>query len=509
MAFSWDPVDSAFLWGYELSGATSRQGPFTQLAITTGAAFDLTLDEDFEYRWLRVDPVSIAGTAGSSDRPIPVVHWVAREAAARDAQAEVLDAVTSAESLTEQGVLSLAPDVAQEVQWYGFSTEFQLGRYGEAAAREEALEGWVGEDRGFELHRLLAIAHSNLEQYGPALANARRALQVIPLRERLGEAGAELLQLGLAAAFEAGAFEDVVTFGEELQGRVEPDREFQFFAQVAAGHLALDNPGRALQIAEAVLESDRAGTIVAYNEDRPDLYWVAFQASLAVADSELMELWAGELAPYVTGDRRRLYFQTLSRFRASQGEGVQALANFLELLDMAPAPGPEFYADSAIVALTLDIFRALQDGDAEGHSAGLTFLMDYAADLPSEVEGLRLAYEDSITVFIPREETRAKLGEGFQYWNEANFVQLIRFFERTLELGGLTPEQETISRGLLAGAYQSAGRSDDAESTYQGILDIDPLFDIDAMVERVDELYGITVFDLQAIEVFRNIRRIQ
>ena len=506
-AFSWDPVDSEYLWGYKLSGATSRQGPFTQLAITTGRAFDLTLDEDFEYRWLGVDPVSIAGTVSSSDQPVPIAHWVAREAAARDAHAEVLDAVTRAESLTDQGILSLAQDVAQEVQWYGFSTEFQLGRYGEAAAREEALEGWEGEDHGFELHRLLAIAHMNLEQYGPALANARRALQVMPLRERSGEAGVEVLQLGLAAAFEAGAFEDVVTFGEELQGRIEPDREFQFFARLAAGHLALDNPGRALLIAEAVLEADRAGTINAYDNDRPDLYWVAFQASLAVADTDLMELWAGEFAPYVTGDRRRVYFETLSRFRASQGEGVQALANFLELLDTAP--GPEFFAHSAIVALTLDIFRALQDGDTEGHSAGLTFLANYAADLPSEVEELRLAYEDSIAVFTPREETRARLGEGFQYWNEANFVQLIRFFERTLELGGLTPEQETISRGLLAGAYQSAGRSEDAESIYRGILDIDPLFDIDAMVGRVDEVYGITVFDLQLIEVFRMIRRIR
>ena len=507
VAFSWDPVDSEYLWGYKLSGATSRQGPFAQLAITTGGAFDLTLDEDFEYRWLRVDPVSITGTASSSDQPIPVAHWVAREAAARDAPAEVLDAVTRAESLTSQGVLSLAPDVAQEVQWYGLSTEFQLGRYGEAAAREEVLEGWVGEDRGFALRRLLAIAHMNLEQYGPALQNARRALQVIPLRDRLAEGGVEVLQLGFAAAFDAGVFEDVVSFGDELQGRVEPDREFQFFARLAAGHLALDNPGRALQIARAVLEADRAGTIVAYDDDRPDLYWVAFQASLALTDTELMELWSGELAPYVTGDRRRLYFETLSSFRASQGEGDQALANFLELLEMAP--GPEFYADSAIVALTLDIFRALQDGDTEGHSAGLTFLAEYAADLPSEVEEFRLAYEDSIAVFTPREETRAKLGEGFQYWNEANFVQLIRFFERTLELGGLTPEQETISRGLLAGAYQSAGRSEVAESTYQGILDIDPLFDIDAMVERVDEVYGITVFDVQAIELFRNLGRIR
>jgi tetratricopeptide (TPR) repeat protein len=234
---------------------------------------------------------------------------------------------------------------------------------------------------------------------------------------------------------------------------------------------------------------------------------VAFQASLAIEDADLMEMWAGEFAPYVTGDRRRLYFQTLSLYRASQGEGVQALANFLEMLDTAP--GTEFYTDSMTVDLTLDIFRALQDGDTEGHSAGLTFLTDYAASLPNAAEELRLAYQDSIAVFTPREETRARLGEGFQYWSEANFVQLIGFFERTLELGELTNEQEAISRGLLAGAYQSAGRGDDAEAIYRGILDIDPLFDIEAWVEEVEELYDVTVFDRQAMEVFRNVRRIR
>ena len=112
-------------------------------------------------------------------------------------------------------------------------------------------------------------------------------------------------------------------------------------------------------------------------------------------------------------------------------------------------------------------------------------------------------------MFTPREETRARLGEGFQYWNEANFVQLIGFFEQTLELGGLSPEQETISRGLLAAAYQSAGRSEEAQSIYRGILALDPLFDIDAEVERVEELYGVTLFDPQVTEVFRSIRRIR
>ena len=507
VAFSWEAVDSDYVWGYRVSGATSRQGPYTTLATTTGVSFDLTLDEDFEYRWLRVDPVSITGSASSSDQLIPVAHRVAREAAARDAYAEVLDAVTRAESLNAQGVLSLASEVAQEVQWFAFSTEFQLGRYGAAVAREEALEGWEGEDRGLELHRLLAIAHTNLDQYGPALANVRRVLEVMPVRERSAEAGVEVLQLGIAAALETEAFEEVVTFGEELQGRVEPDREFQLFARVAAGHLALDNPQRALQIAMAVLTRDRAGEIRAFDEDRPDLYWVAVRASMALADTALMRAWAGEYSPYVTGDRRRPYYEALSRFMASQGQGVQALANFRDLLETTPEP--EFYTDSATVALTFDIFSALQDEDTEGRSEGLTFLAGYAADLPSEVEELRLAYEDSIAVFTPRADTRMKLGEGFQYWREANFAGLIGFFEEALELGGLTPEQESIARALLAGAYQSAGRSEDAESTYRRILDLDPLFDLDAMVERVEELYGVTVFDAQAMEVFRNVRRIR
>ncbi len=505
-AFSWEAVDSDYAWGYRVSGATDRQGPFTPLATTTDESFDLVLDEDFEYRWLRVDPVSIAGTASASDQPIPVAHRVAREAAERDAYAEVLDAVTSAESLSDQGVLSLAADIAQEVQWHGFSTEIELGRYGDAVAREEALEGWEGEDRGFELHRLMALAHMELGQHGPALENARLAFQVIPLRERSGEPGAEVLNLALAAAFETGAFEEVISLGDDLQGRIEADREFEFFGRLAAAHLALDNPGRALQIATVVLEADQAGTITAYDDNQPDLYWVAFQASLALADTELIELWTGVFSRYVTGDRRRPYYEALTRFRVSQGQGVQALANFRELLDPSPEPG--FYTDAVTVALTLDIFRALQDGDTEGHSAGLTFLADYAAGLPSEVEELRLAYEDSIAVFTPREDTRAKLGEGFRLWQEGDIIGLRSFGEEALELGGLMPEQEIIARALLAGAYQDTGRGEDAVATYREILDLDPLFDIDAMVERVDGMYGVTLF-LGQVEVFRNVRRIR
>ena len=506
-AFSWDAVESNYLWGYRVAGSASRQGPFTTLATTTEQSFDLTMGEDFPYGWLRVDPVSIAGSASASDQPVPVAHRVAREAAARDAYAEVLDAATRAESLVAQGVLGLSTEVAQEIQWHAFATEFLMGRYEEAAAREEALEGWEGEDGGLELHRLLVIANVNLNQHGPALANARQALQAMPARERAGEVGVEVLQLGIASAIEIGAFQDVVTFGEELQGRVDPDREFQLFGRLAAGYLALGNPQRTLQIARVVLDRDRTGGIVAYDDDRPDLYWAAFQASLEVADAVLMEVWSAEFAPYVAGERRRLYYAAQSRFSASQGEGDQARTHFLALLN--PAPDPDFYTDPETVGLTFDIFRALQDEDTEGRTAGLAFLAQYVVDLPGEVEDLRLAYEDSIAVFTPREETRARLGEGFQYWHEANFPAMIRFFQPLIEVGDLSPEQETIGRALLAGSYRSVGLTEEAEAAYRGILDLDPLFDIDALVERVEALYGVTVFDQQAIEVFRNVRGIR
>lgn len=507
ITFSWDPLDSDYVWGYRVSGSAAREGPFQALTTTTEGSFELTIDEDFEYRWLRVDPVSIAGSAGSSDHPIPVAHRIVREAAARDGFGDVLGAANTAESLSTQGVLSLAPDVAQEIQWFAFWSEFQVGRYAEAVAREGALEGWQGEDGGLELHRLLAIAHSNLAQYGPALENVRRALEALPARERADEAGADILQLGMTAAFEAEAFEEVVSWGEALQGRVEPDREFQLFARVAEGRLALGNPEGALQIAMAVRTRDQTGQIQAYDDDRPDLYWVAVRASMALPDTVLMNAWAREYTPYLTEEREAPYHEALAHFWASQGQGAQALANFQSLLETTS--GPEFYTDSATVDLTFSIFRALQDEDTEARAEGLDFLAGYAADLPDEVEELRLAYQDSISLFEPREDTRLKLGEGFRYWHEVNFAGLIGFFQGVIDQGGLTFEQETIARALLAGAYQSAGRGEDAESTYRGILNIDPLFDIDAMVARVEDIYGIRVFDAQAIEIFRNVRRIR
>ena len=108
-AFFWGASDSDYLWGYVVSGATARQGPYTALATTTGTSFELALDEGFEYRWFRVDPVSITGSVSSSDRPIPLAHRLAREASARGAHAEVVDAVTRAEALSSEGVLSLTP----------------------------------------------------------------------------------------------------------------------------------------------------------------------------------------------------------------------------------------------------------------------------------------------------------------------------------------------------------------------------------------------------------------
>lgn len=504
---SWGAIESSFLSGYRISGAATRDGPFAPLVTTESASLSVTMDDGSESRWLQLASVSIAGSAGVSSHPLPLVRRIARDASARGAQHEVLDVVARADELEAAGVLSLAPDVAREVEWYAFLAEFELGLFEDAMAREGALEDWQGDDGGVDLHRRLAIVHSNLGHHAPAVASVRRALERMPREQRSTEAGVELLQLGLVAAFETGAHEDVLAFGNELQGRVPEDREFETATRMATSHLALGSPQGALQIAMEILDRDRAGTIVAYDDDRPNLFWVAFQGALQLEDPELMELWAGEFAPYVTGDRRREYYRALTHFRISQGQGSQARSNFMEIVNSTT--DPEFFTDAETIDLTLDLFRVLQDGDAEEHTAGLTFLAQYAAGLPAGLEDLQAAYQDSIVAFTVREGTRARLGEGFQYWHEANFVQMIRFFEQTLESGGLSQAQEIMSRGFLAGAYLNAGRREDAETAYRAILELDPLFDIEATVEEVQALYDVTLFDERLIAVFKDVRRIR
>ena len=503
---SWSAVQSSFLSGYRVSGAATQDGPFGTAVTMESASLSLTLDEGSETRWLRVTPVSIAGSAGVPSPPLPLARRLARDASVRGAHSEVLAIVASADELEVAGVLSLAPDVAREVEWYAFLAEFELGRFEEAMAREGALEGWQGDDGGVDLHRRLAIVHSDLGHHAPALANARRAVEIMPHQQLSTEAGVELLQLGLIAASETGAHEDVLAFGD-LQGRVAEDREFNRAMRMATSHLALGNPQGALQIAMEIRDRDVAGTIVAYGEDRPNLLWVGFQGALQLEDPELMELWAAEFAPYVTGDRRQEYYRSLSRFRITQGQGPRARSDLMEIVN--PATDPEFFADAETIEVTLDLFRVLQDGDTEEHTAGLTFLEEYAEGLPAGLGDLQAAYRDSIASFAIREGTRANLGEGFQYWRDANFAQMIRFFEQALEADGLSEEQAIIARGFLAGAYLSAGRREDAETAYRAILDLDPLFDIDATVEQVQALYGVTLFDEQMIVVFREIRRIR
>jgi len=504
---SWSAAQSSFLSGYRVSEAADQDGPFGAAVTMGSASLSVTLDEGSETRWLRVTPISIAGSEGVPSPPLPLVRRLARDASARGAHSEVLAIVASADDLEAAGVLSHAPAVAREVEWYAFLAEFELGRFEDAMAREGALEGWQGDDGGVDLHRRLAIVHSDLGHHAPALANARRAVESMPRQQLSTEAGVELLQLGLIAASETGAHEDVLAFGDRLQGRVAEDREFNMATRMATAYLALGNPQGALQIAMEVRDRDVAGTIVAYGDDRPNIFWVGFQGALQLQDPGLMELWAAEFAPYVTGDRRQEYYRSLSRFRISQGQGPQARSDLMEILN--PATDPEFFADAETIAVTLDLFRVLQDGDTEEHTAGLTFLAQYAEGLPAGLGDLQAAYRDSLALFTVREGTRASLGEGFQYWRDANFAQMIRFFEQTVEADGLSEEQAIIARGFLAGAYLSAGRRQDAETAYRAILDLDPLFDIDATVEEVRAVYDVTLFDEQMIAVFKEVRRIR
>jgi len=504
---SWGTGQSDFLGGYQVLGAATEEGPFATSVTLESASLALALEEGSEMRWLRVAPVSIAGSAGVPTPPIPLVRRLASDASARSAHGEVLNIVAQADALEAAGVLSFDADVAREVEWYAFLAEFELGRFEEAMARKEALEDFRGDDGGVDLHRRLTIVHANLGHQAPALASARRAVEIMSPQQRSTEDGIELLRLGLVAASETGAHEAVLAFGDGLQEKVAEDREWNTGMRIAAAQLALANPQGALQIALEILDRDRAGTILAYEGERPNLFWIGFQGALQLGDPGSTELWAAEVAPYVEGGRRQEYYRALSRFRLSQGQGSQAHSDLMEIVQ--PTTDPAFFSEVETIGLTLDLFRVLQDGDVEEHTAGLTFLAQYTEGLPTGLGDLQAAYRDSIASFTVREGIRARLGEGFQYWRDANFVQMIRFFEQTLETGGLEQEQKILARGFLASAYLSAGRREDAEAAYRAILELNPLFDIDAIVEEVQALYDVTLFDAQTIAVFREVRRIR
>ena len=493
VAASWDPIESPFLAGYELQAADAPDGTYDPVASTTEHSVSTEISSDAMTRWVRVAPVTIAGTRARPSDPVRLVHLDMRSADAADDPGMVLGYRRHLDSLASAGALSIGDDVAQELEWRALDAEVELGYYAEAIAREAALEGWTGDDGGYLVHSRLARAHAEMGNAERVLAHAKAALELVAAADRGSDEALDLMRLALQSAYEAGDYATVTELGEEIRGSIAADEEHELLVRMAAARLEVGQAGAALQMADELRLREASGDIQAVGDAPGELAWTALRAAIRLNDTEAVERWRGQAETSATGDRLSRFHVLMGTFALRRGdlEGAKTSINYFRALQDAEA-----YQEPAAIELSMGLYRALQEQDAASRQAGLAFLSDYQQSIPASAGDLAQQYADSLALFTDREATKAKLGPGFQAWQSANFVAMIQFFEGVLANGAdLTLQQELLARSLLAGAYIDIGRPEAAREALQTILALDPDYDTQAANVEASALYGVEPFN--------------
>jgi tetratricopeptide (TPR) repeat protein len=499
----WSPIESQFLDGYSVLGSGAPDAPFETLELTSEVSMDVVAGPTDPVRWLRVAPVTIAGSLASGPEAVPLYHLEIFSASEAGDYDRVVRSIDRLEELRSEGTVGVVPRLWQELQWQAIEAEAALGRFEEAAEREPELDGWIGPDGGFTVHRRLAEIHHQIGNSASVLDHATAALDLMPEEDRNSEVAADLLRLAVPAAFATNAHERVLGMGEELRPQAAAEEEYQLIMWLATSRLELDQPAMALRMAEEVAEREGLGDIISYGTDRDDLGWAAFRSAVRLDDVEAVGRWRAQVEPTVTGDRRREFQILMGVFQLQQGDTEAAR----ERLNSLTMDGDlDVVANPEVVSLSFGVYRALQEADSEAHQAGLTFLEAYAEQLPVELVELQDSYGDSLAAFSVRESTKVRLGGAFQAWMDGEVYGVIQFLEGTVGAGNLTVDQEVLARALLAGAYLDAGRSEEAESELVRILGFDPAYDAEVANARATELYGVTPFNEALLALFEQMR---
>ncbi len=177
------------------------------------------------------------------------------------------------------------------------------------------------------------------------------------------------------------------------------------------------------------------------------------------------------------------------------GDPRQASQQILALVGQGPSH--EYYLQPQVRDRSFQIYQQLRDGGSPEDA--LEFMRLYAQSMPVTVpEEIRNEYADSITVFA----TRTRLGRGFALWKQANYSQVVDFFERALTQGGLSAEQQVISWQILAAAYYAFGRRSQAEDTFRGIFNLRRNFDLSREIPRLRRLYDLEIYNPETRSYF-------
>lgn len=485
---AWNPIDSPFIAGYRLLGASSPNEEFEVIASTEGESVSYAADIESPLRWVFVAPMTIAGTMTDGSDPVPLMHLDVRASDAAEDPGMVIGYRERLDEFIADGSVGIGDDLVQELEWLSVDAEIELGYYEEAVAREAALEGWEGDDRGLSLHLRLTEAYAAIDGKAEVLDHASRAFELLPDKERQGDIGTDLLRLVVDAAAEVGAFEALTEFGEALVPRVGMVEEYELLTRMATAYLEGGRAAEALATVNDLALREERGDVAGTNEYRADLGWTAVRAGIEVGAPEAVDRWALLVMSTASNERLSEFNLVMGDYRLGQGDVESAAVHLRDVMRVADAGT---FADSTAIAVSLGVYRGLQQADTSSYRAGLDFLDEYVAAIPVEATGVRTIYRDSMSVFESREATRARLGPGIVAWIDFNTPAAYPFFEGILAGDELYQHEEIFARALLAGLYNEEDRTDEAMEQLVEILSLADDYDPDEASAEAEALYGV------------------
>ncbi|MGD8698723.1 MAG: NHL repeat-containing protein, partial [Gemmatimonadales bacterium] len=238
------------------------------------------------------------------------------------------------------------------------------------------------------------------------------------------------------------------------------------------------------------------GVLTASEDVKGKLLRLAFASSYRLQDYSQAVDWAQQAAriPMPKGDLLEFLY-TLADIYVRAGDPREASQQILTLVGQSPES--EYYQRPEVRQQSFEIFNALR---LEGFGReALEFMRAYAQSIPADApDELRYEYEDSLTVF----SARMKLSPGIEHWREANYGEVVSFFENLLTQGGLSAEEMVLSWQVLAAAYYAYGRRDQAEDTFRQIFALRPNFILSREIPRLDRLYGLNIYNPETRQYF-------
>ncbi len=255
----------------------------------------------------------------------------------------------------------------------------------------------------------------------------------------------------------------------------------------------------ALREAQEGLRLIDEGELNASDEIKGKLLRLAFASAYKQGDYRGAVSWA-QRAALIPMPRDELidFLFMLADIYIRLGDPREASQQILTLVGQGPRP--EYYQRPEVIRQSFLIYRQLRDAGYPGDA--LEFIRLYAQSMPEAVpEPFLNMYEDSIIVF----STRQRLAEGFEYWRNADYGQVVNFFEGLLTEGGLSAEQKVVSWQILAAAYYAFGRRAQAEDTFKQIFGVRPNFNISREIPRLKKLYNLQIYNPETRRFFGNL----